>query len=129
MLGTGCSQEAINHLDTLELYGIRIPFHLGWGNSRHLAMSPLVFPWNQVEEWGQKYPYWWFFTNHVCVFTSDWWKQIFPQSITNHKHKPILKSNTTSDVHVNFCGHFVGNQWLHNKMSALLLNHWITGLS
>ena len=127
MLGTGCSQEAINHLDILELYGIRIPFHLGWGNSRHLAMSPsLVFPWNQVEEWAQKYPYWWFVTNHVCVFTSDWWKQIFPQSITNHKHKWSLKSNTTSDVHVkclrSFCGETSG------CITKCQLFYWTIGL-
>lgn len=91
-----------------------------------LAMSPLVFPWNQVEEWAQKYPYWWFATNHVCVFTSDWWKQIFPQSITNHKHKPSLKSNTTSDVRVKFLRSFCGET--SGCITKCQLFYWTIGL-
>lgn len=126
MLGTGCSQEDINHWNILKLYGIRIPFHLAWRNSSHLALSPLVFPWNEVEERAQKYPYWWFVTNQVWVFTSDWWKQIFPHSVTNHKHKPSLKSNTTSDVRVKFLQSFSGET--SGCIKKFQLFYWTIGL-
>ena len=60
--------KGINLIDHVTNYKILRVFTV-WENRQHLAMPPLVSPWNDVWEMSVEIPYWWRFTTQIWIVT------------------------------------------------------------